>query len=240
VAVLGPQGFLVLTNGFGDFNTDGRVDVLDLVRLNNHLNGTRPLPANLTARADLNQDGQVSRADAVILAGLILRRDAKTDEDFDSDELSNTEELRLGTNLFDPDTDHDGSLDGWEVIEATNPLDPQSRIPMTIVASPPVQVIHPLIQDTDTNAPGPVVASPPVQIIHPLIKDTDTNAPGPVVARPPVQVLFPAFAEEEEKGAIVVARPPVQIIHPLIQDTDTNAPGPVLARPPVQVTNPNQ
>ena len=253
-------GTLVLANHFGDLNDDGRVNVLDVVLLTHHLNGTRLLPTNLLARADLNQDGQIKPTDRRILADMIAARLVKADEDFDGDELSNAEELRRGTSPFDPDTDHDGGLDGWEVAEGTNPLDAQSRMVITIVASPGVQVVHPLIQNTDTNALGPVVARPPIQVIFPAMPEGE-EVGAITVARPPVQVIFPAMAEAEEIGAItvarppvqvihpllqnedtnsapVLARPPVQVIHPLIQDTDTNAPGPVLARPPVKVINP--
>jgi len=253
-------GSLVFTNHFGDLNDDGQVDVLDIVLLTHHLNGTRLLSAPMLARADVNQDGKVDDTDRRILADMIARRNTGPNDDFDNDELANADEIRLGTNPFDPDTDHDGSLDGWEVAEGTDPLNPQSHLVFTIMARPPVQVIYPLVQDTDTNAPGPVVARPPVQIIYPLVQDTDTNAPGPVVARPPieiflpvpaaveeigglttaqppVEIMFPAFNPNEEIGALTLARPPVEAVSPLLQLTDTNSVGSVLARPPVTITN---
>jgi hypothetical protein len=52
------------------------------------------------------------------------------------------------------------------VIEGTDPLNPNSRVPMIVIASPPVLVIHPLIQDIDMNAPGPVLARPPGTVIN--------------------------------------------------------------------------
>ena len=94
------------------------------------------------ARADLNQDGRIDHTDRRILADLIAHRHTGPEDDFDADELSNADEIRLGTNPFDPDTDRDGSLDGWEVIEGTDPLNPLSRVQMTFVASPPVTVIN--------------------------------------------------------------------------------------------------
>jgi len=46
--------------------------------------------------------------------------------DFDNDGLSNTDELRFGTDVFNPDSDNDGYLDG---IEVQNNFDPLSPLP---------------------------------------------------------------------------------------------------------------
>jgi len=53
--------------------------------------------------------------------------------DYDDDELSNQEELALGTNPFSSDTDGDGQTDWWEVtysnaVYSFNPLDPLDSI----------------------------------------------------------------------------------------------------------------
>ena len=208
-------GALVLTNHFGDLNNDAQVDVRDLVLLTRHLNGTQLLPTNLLARADLNQDGAVTAVDRAILADMIACRNTGPNDDFESDELSNIQEMLHGTNPFNPDTDGDGWLDGWEVAEGTDPLSALSFPKTFVIARPPVQVIYPLIQDTDTNTLGVVLARPPVQVIYPLIQDSDTNTYGTLLARPPVQVIYP-----------------------LIQDSDTNTFGTVLAKPPASVTNP--
>ena len=208
-------GALILTNHFGDLNNDGQVNVLDVVLLTRHLNGTQLLSPAFTNRADLNQDGAITTADRAILADLIACRNTGPNDDFDGDELSNVQEMQFGTNPFNPDTDGDGWLDGWEVAEGTDPLSAQSVPKTMVIARPPVHVISPLIQDTDTNTFGVVMARPPVQVIYPLIQDTDTNTYGTLLARPPVQVIYP-----------------------LIQDSDTNTFGTVLAKPPVMVTNP--
>lgn len=184
-------GALVLTNSFGDLNDDSQVDVRDVVLLTHHLNAARLLSAPMVARADLNLDSAVNAADRSILADVIACRNTKPDEDFDADELPNAEELQRGTNPFLPDCDGDGWLDGWEVTEGTNPFDAQSGLKLFVIARPPVQVVHPLIQDTDNNTFGTVLARPPVQVIHPLIQDTDTNTYGAVLARPPVVVTNP-------------------------------------------------
>ncbi len=48
--------------------------------------------------------------------------------DIDNDRLNDLEELGWGTDPSNPDTDDDGYLDGDELYEATDPLDPDSRI----------------------------------------------------------------------------------------------------------------
>ncbi|RMD59009.1 hypothetical protein D6833_12130, partial [Candidatus Parcubacteria bacterium] len=47
-------------------------------------------------------------------------------EDLDSDALTNLEEINLGTNPKNADTDGDGILDGDEVLNGTDPLDATS------------------------------------------------------------------------------------------------------------------
>ncbi len=46
--------------------------------------------------------------------------------DYDTDEFLNQDEVALGTDPFDNDTDGDGALDGIEIQDLTNPLDPLS------------------------------------------------------------------------------------------------------------------
>jgi len=68
------SGSIILTNHFGDLNNDGQANVLDVVLLTRHLNGTQLLASNLLARADLNQDGRSPSADRAILADMIAGR----------------------------------------------------------------------------------------------------------------------------------------------------------------------
>ena len=160
-------GALILTGHFGDVNDDGQVNVLDLVHLSSHLSGERWLTGDATNRADINVDGVIGAADQRILAALIAARFIQAEEDFDGDELSNAEEQRLGTRPIEADSDHDGSIDGWEVAEGTNPLDPLSKVNLTIVARPRVAVLHPLIQEDDPSQRGLLLARPPVKVLNP-------------------------------------------------------------------------
>ena len=189
VATTNSVGSLVLTNGFGDLNNDQLRDSRDLVFMAHLLNGTGSVPPFAAARSDINQDGLVNDNDRRILAAMIAGRQTRADEDFDGDELSNALEIQRGTDPLKADSDEDGWLDGWEVAEGTNPLDGLSGLRSLAIARPPVQVLHPLIQDLETSEIGTVIARPPVQVLHPLIQDLDTNEIGTVIARPPVQVI---------------------------------------------------
>ena len=183
-------GVLVLTNHFGDLNNDGQVDVRDVVLLTHHLTGTRLLSTQMVARADLNLDGAVNDTDRRILADMIAARNTGSNDDFDNDELPNADEIRLGTNPFNPDTDGDGWLDGWEVVDGTDPLDPLSHLPTTIVARPPVRVSLPAASGGEEIG-AIVVARPAVRVTDPPLPEAETNAPGTVLARPPVRVIYP-------------------------------------------------
>lgn len=56
----------------GDLDGDGRVTVLDLVRLLNHLNGHEPLPTALEPLADLDDDAYITQNDLNLLGDAIL------------------------------------------------------------------------------------------------------------------------------------------------------------------------
>lgn len=238
VVTTNSAGSLIFTNHFGDLNDDGQVDVRDIVLLTHHLDGTRLLSAPMLARADLNQDGKVDDTDRRILADMIAGRNTGPNDDFDGDELANADEIRLGTNPFNPDTDGDGWLDGWEVFEGTDPLSAQSYPKTLVVARPPVQVLSPLIQDSDTNMLGSVVARPPVEVFSPILGAAE-DAGGITLAYPTVELTLPPSILTEENGSIMLARPPVEVFAPasnLIEEAGVL----ILARPPVTVTNSSQ
>jgi hypothetical protein len=56
----------------GDFDEDGRATVLDVARLQAHVNGRQVLPAELVAFGDLNQDGFINHEDVTFLSNAVL------------------------------------------------------------------------------------------------------------------------------------------------------------------------
>jgi len=56
----------------GDMNGDNQVTVLDLTRLQIHLNGTAPLSPELQLLGDINQDGLINDLDVTAIADIIL------------------------------------------------------------------------------------------------------------------------------------------------------------------------
>jgi RHS repeat-associated protein len=76
--------FLVLQSSaavsrLGDLDEDGKLTILDLVRLLAHYNGTRILAPTDALFADLNQDGAVNELDASIFQDVLLGRSAFPD-----------------------------------------------------------------------------------------------------------------------------------------------------------------
>ena len=61
-------------------------------------------------------------------SAVVAETGGSLDADLDGDGLSAAEEAALGTDPANPDTDADAYLDGWEVTEGSDPLDPSSRI----------------------------------------------------------------------------------------------------------------
>ncbi len=76
-----------------------------------------------------------------------------TNDDFDSDELTNSEEEKLGTNPYEEDTDGDGLEDGEEVNEhRTDPLNIDTdRDNLTDYEEVRVYKSNPLMQDSDSD-----------------------------------------------------------------------------------------
>jgi len=70
--LLWPVRSQALSAKLGDLNSDGAVDVLDLVILINHLNGSSLISQPLLPLADLNDDGRITPADVDALADAIL------------------------------------------------------------------------------------------------------------------------------------------------------------------------
>lgn len=58
----------------GELNFDRGVNILDLILINGHLNGTHPLPPGLLSHADINSDGRINRRDKNLIINLLLGR----------------------------------------------------------------------------------------------------------------------------------------------------------------------
>lgn len=56
----------------GDFNFDNRMNLLDLITLNDHLAGQRPLPLGMFLYADLNSDNEIDGDDRRIIINRLL------------------------------------------------------------------------------------------------------------------------------------------------------------------------
>jgi hypothetical protein len=230
-ATTNSAGVLVFTNHYGDLNADTNVNVLDVVLLTHHLTGTQPLPPDQAAPAEVDQDGAVTETDRLILADMILNRRTGPDDDFDDDDLSNAEEIRRGTNPFQPDSDHDGWIDGLEVADGTDPLNPQSHGRLLAFAQPPVQTILPSADAKD--GPDVFVGNPPVQTVLSALDGKDGS--DPFVGNPPVRTILPS-QDQRDGPDVVIGNPPVQTLMPLLDYED--GPEVVVGNPPVQIILP--
>lgn len=74
LALLGASPMKALPEKIGDFDEDGLASILDVVRLINHVNGSRVLPADLVPFADINNDGSVDQDDVEGLVDRVLER----------------------------------------------------------------------------------------------------------------------------------------------------------------------
>jgi hypothetical protein len=233
-ATTNSAGVLVLTNNFGDLNDDSQVNVLDVVLLTRHLNGTETLPPDRQPRADLDQDGAATDTDRVAIGDMIVNLRTASEEDFDDDDLPNAEEIRRGTNPFQPDCDHDGWMDGLEVADGTDPLSAESHGRLLAYGQPPVVVINPSLDAWGAGESAVTVAQPPVQTVF---AEPDTKDGSEVfVASPPVETILPD-PDPSEGTEVFVANPPVQATMPAPDDKD--GPDVLVGNPPVQVLLPD-
>jgi hypothetical protein len=86
------------------------------------------------------------------------------DGDEDDDELSNGDEMVYGTNPVVADTDGDGWVDGIEVAERSDPLDPQSYPRTFYTAPPPISFHVPDINESGGPLQGLTLGRPPITI----------------------------------------------------------------------------
>ena len=109
------------------------------------------------------------------------------DEDFDNDGLNTREEVALGTDPFNPDTDGDGWDDLGEVLEGSDPLDPNST-PVLRVVSQPISWLNALSElFPPTGTTLTVLVSQPVSWLNALSElfpptETTLTVPSNVVS----------------------------------------------------------
>lgn len=80
-----------------------------------------PFPLDAKYRSDMDKDGLPDELEAKVGLRSDVRSDAEADQDEDG--LPNRDEYEEGTDITDPDTDDDGTVDGEEVAEGSNPLE---------------------------------------------------------------------------------------------------------------------
>jgi hypothetical protein len=159
--------------------------------------------------------------------------------DADNDDLSNAQEVALGTDPLNPDTDGDGWVDGVEVADGKDPLDPKSHPQLMIVARPPAEIVLPGLDETGLPGAGTLVAKPPVEIILPGADETGAPGAGTTVAGPPLEIILLGVDETGSPGAgTMVANPPLEIILPGVDETGGPGAGTTVAYPPVEVILP--
>jgi len=110
--------------------------------------------------------------------------------DADGDGLSNAEELALGTNPRDNDTDKDGWPDGLEVQFGGDPVSDGVGPKMFVAAAPPILVlVRPGLGEPGGLGVNVTVASPPnIVITRPGLNDSSELPPNTTVANPPVTI----------------------------------------------------
>ncbi len=101
----------------GDLDEDGQATVLDVVILQNHLQGSSFLSPSLLPFADVNKDGVVNAVDATVLADIVLQRLPLEDPQFsdrDFDGLPNDFETAIGLDPDLEDSNGNSVVDGLE------------------------------------------------------------------------------------------------------------------------------
>ena len=130
--------------------------------------------------------------------------------DDDGDGLTNGEELALGTDHLDRDTDNDGFWDGVEVEPDLNsdPLDPAST-PRNVVVSKPetVSVIAPVSIDPNLPLNTTVAAPPDVSITVPGSVDSGMPLNTIVGAPPDVSVTVPGSVDSDLPLNTIIGEP---------------------------------
>jgi hypothetical protein len=134
------------------------------------------------------------------------------DGDFDADDFSNAEEVLLGTNPLMADSDGDGWIDGIEVADGRNPLDPLSFPEAITIARPEVRVDFISADESLEAQPQITIARPPLRV-EIISADENLEAqPQITIATPPLRVdLLTGGDDLNLFPGIIIAAPPVKI-----------------------------
>jgi len=239
----------------GDLDGDGQATAVDLARLIQYLNGSRPLPAAIIPFADVNGDGAVNDKDVSALIDAILGvRPLATLKDTDGDGLPDLVEIAIG---LDPtkkdtngngvpdgqeDTDNDGLTNLREFLSGTDPYNADTDGDGWNDEAEVAAGSDPL--DPRSTPRLMFVAAPPVTTMLPAAVMPRTgvgNAFGLTLAQPSVAVVLPTAAQVAGyPRGMTLASPPISVVLPAPQVLGGGelAPGLVLAQPPVFVVLP--
>jgi len=239
----------------GDLDGDGRATAVDLARLIQHLNGSRPLPTAIIPFADVNGDGAVSDKDVPALVDAILGiRPLASLKDTDGDGIPDLVEIALGLDPTKKDTDGDGIPDGQE--DSDN--DGLTNVQEFLAGTDPFKAdtdgdgwndeaeVTAGSDPLDANSTPRMVffATPQVAILLPAAVAPRAGGGvsfGLTLAQPPVAVVLPTAAQMTGyPRGITLASPRVSVVLPGAQSSGGTGPasGLVLARPPISVVLP--
>lgn len=135
--------------------------------------------------------------------------------DPDKDDLINSDEILYRTNPLVADTDGDGWIDGLEVADRRNPLDPASFLQVMHIAAPVVGVLLAPIDEVFDPARTRWVARPQVAVDFQSVDENTISTF--VLARPHVTIdLIPPDENLASVQKIIVANPPAQVLFPSV------------------------
>lgn len=114
------------------------------------------------------------------------------DGDADGDGISNGEELVLGSDPQNADSDNDSWPDGIELDFGGNLFDPAIGPKLYTAAQPPhIITVRPGIGDTGSLPLNTITASPPIiSVVRPGTDDTESLPLNTIVANPPVKLDY--------------------------------------------------
>lgn len=134
------------------------------------------------------------------------------------------------------DSDGDGWNDVDEITVGSNPLDPRSRPPITVVAAPPVTLLLPANVGSEGLAWNTAVAQPPVSLLLPANEGAGGLPPNTTLASPPLALLLPTDAGPEGLAwNTALAQPPVALLLPASLGAAGLTNNTVLGQPPVRL-----